>query len=113
MKLIEEVAGAAGWRLVLVLFRTVDGPMGFAKHTLRDKALEALEEAAAAAAEGPVQRSKALGFALAYLWAASGAERDQFDWFWKSLAGDHEIGRAQNVNASLKGIYLALGLRRP
>jgi hypothetical protein len=88
-------------------------PMGFAHEQLRDKALEALHEAAEQSAARPIIRTKALRFALAYLWATSGAERGMFDWFWKSLADDNAIGRSQNVSAALNGIYRALGLSRP
>ena len=86
--------------------------MGFAVEQLRDLALAALEEAAREADHGPVRRTKALRFALAYLWSYSAADRGMFDWFWQSLAGEEPIGRTQNVNASLNGIYRALGLVR-
>jgi hypothetical protein len=87
--------------------------VGFALNQLRDKALDALEEAAEQSAARPIIRTRALRFALAYLWATSGAERGMFDWFWRSLADDNTIGRSQNVSAALNGIYRALGLTRP
>jgi hypothetical protein len=87
--------------------------MGFAPEQLRDKALAAIVEVAEQSKARPVERSKALGFALAYLWAYSSRERGMFVWFWRSLADPHDIGRSQNVNASLNGIYRALGLSPP
>ena len=87
--------------------------MGFGLDQLRDKALAALEEAAAEAAAMPVQRSKAIAFALAYLWAYAGGERWPFDGFWKDLAEPYDIGRKQSLNAHLNAIYLRLGLTRP
>lgn len=86
--------------------------MGFALEQLRDKALDALEEAAGQSRSRPVDRSKALAFALAYLWAYSPGDRTMFVWFWKSLAAADDIGRSQTVNASLNGIYRAVGLVR-
>ena len=88
--------------------------MGFGTHQLREIALAALEEAAEKSRDGPVaERSKALGFALAYLWAFSGNDRAPFTWFWQSLASNNNIGRAQNVQASLNAIYRAVGLPPP
>ena len=86
--------------------------MGFGADQLRDKALEALEEAAAQSKKQPLVRTKALGFALAYLWAYSGGQRWPFVNFWRDIAGENDIGRSQGVNASLNAIYLALGLQR-
>ena len=88
--------------------------MGFGTDQLREKALAALEEAAEQSRAGPIsERSKALGFALAYLWAFSGKDRTPFIWFWRSLASDNDIGRSQNVRASLNAIYRAVGLPPP
>jgi hypothetical protein len=86
--------------------------VGFGPEQLRDKALLALEEAARQSREAPVTRSRALGFALAYLWAYGGGDREMFLWFWRSLTDANAIGRSQNVNASLNGIYRAVGARR-
>ena len=86
--------------------------MGFAPDQLRDKALAALEEAAAASKAKPLERTKALSFALAYLWVYSGGERWPFVNFWRDIAGENDIGRSQGVNASLNAIYLAVGSRR-
>jgi hypothetical protein len=84
----------------------------FSPDQLRDKALDALEEAASRARKAPGERTKAIRFALAYLWTCSGSSRDMFDWFWQSLATEHDIGRTQNLHASLNGIYLGLGIVR-
>ena len=86
--------------------------MGFGVEQLRDKALAALEEAAEQSKTQPIQRTKALSFALAYLWAYGGGERWPFVNFWRDIAGENDIGRSQGVNASLNAIYLALGLKR-
>lgn len=87
--------------------------MGFGPEQLRNKALSALEEVAERSSKQPVERTKALSFALAYLWAyGSGKDRGVFTWFWKSIATTNDIGRAQNVNASLNAIYRAVGLER-
>lgn len=80
----------------------------FAPEQLRDKAWAAIEEAAERSKTGPVDRTKALAFALAYLWTYAGGERWPFTWFWQSLAGEHDIGRSQNVGASLNAIWRAL-----
>ena len=87
--------------------------MRFGADQLRDKALAALKEAAEKSTAGPVERSKALGFALAFLWAHRGGDRAPFTWFWQSLAVPEEIGRSQNVRASLNAIYRELGLPLP
>lgn len=86
--------------------------MGFGAEQLRDRALAALEEAVGEARKRPMRRTKALGFALAYLWAYGGGDRGVFVWFWRSLPHDNDIGRSQNLNASLNAIYRAVGLVR-
>jgi len=87
--------------------------VGFGPEQLRDKALAALEEVAERSGRQPVERTQALGFALAYLWAYGSGDREVFTWFWKSLSDPHDIGRSQNVNASLKAIYRAVGMEPP
>lgn len=87
--------------------------MGFGADQLRDKALAALEEAAEQSRKAPPARTKALAFALAYLWAHAGGERWPFVNFWQAIADTNDIGRGQGVNASLNAIYLALHLQRP
>ena len=83
--------------------------MGFAPHQLRDKALAAIEEAAERGRSAPLERSKAIAFALAYLWAHSGGDRRAFTWFWRSLAIPDDIARAQNLPAALNAIRHAVG----
>ena len=83
--------------------------MGFGAEQLRDRALLALEEAVADARKHPIHPTRASGFALAYLWAYGGGERGVFVWFWQSLPHDNDIGRSQNLNASLNAIYRAVG----
>ena len=87
--------------------------MGFGAHQLRDKALAALEEVALQSRDAPVERSKALGFALAYRWACCGRDRGAFVWFWRAVRTTNDIGRSQNVRASLNAIYRALELPPP
>jgi hypothetical protein len=87
--------------------------MGFGPEQLRDKALAAPEEAAEQTYKAPGHRSKAVAFALAYLWAyGSGGDRWPFVSFWRSLAMHNDIGRSQNVNANLNAIYRAVGAKR-
>lgn len=84
--------------------------MGFAPHQLRDRALAAVEEAAEQGRRRPLERSKALGFALAYLWAyAGGGDRAPFVLFWRALATGNDIGRSQNLNAAVNAIKRAVG----
>lgn len=87
--------------------------MGFAPNQLRDKALAAVEEAADRALARPVERTKALGFALAFLWAYGGGERAPFVWFWRALGDGNDIARSQNLNAALNAIRRAAGGARP
>jgi hypothetical protein len=86
--------------------------MGFAAEQLRDKALEAVEEAAGLARDGPIERSKALAFALAYLWAYGGGDRAPFVHFWRSMAIENGIARRQNVGAALNAVRLRVGRSR-
>jgi hypothetical protein len=82
----------------------------FSMDELRSFALTVLEDAAERSRSAPA-RSWGVRFALAFL-ANFTQDRGPFDWFWSSLATENSIGRSQNVNASLNGIYLALGLQR-
>ena len=79
-------------------------------------ALEALEEAAAAAHDGPVKRTWALRLVLAFLASrarhGSPAPRWPFDRFWQALAHEREHDRWANLNAALNAIYLAVGEKR-
>lgn len=91
--------------------------MGFGSDQLRDKAIAALEEAVRRSERQPLKRSAALAFVMAYLCEimpsdASGDGPAVLQWFWESLVTEHDIGRSQNLNAALNGIYLQLGLKR-
>jgi hypothetical protein len=82
--------------------------MGFAPHQLRDKALAAIEEAAARAAARPPERSRALAFALAYLWAHAGGSRAPFVQLWRAFGIENDIARSQNVVAALNAVRHAV-----
>ncbi len=90
--------------------------MRFSKEHLTFKALVALDEAAENA--GPVPKSFALRFALAYLFATTAGERWLFDQFWQratcSSGTDYigEMARKQALSASLNGICRAAGMER-
>lgn len=84
--------------------------MRFGMDDLRAKALTALEEVAEQARAGPVKRTLILRFTLAFL-ANFADDRAMFDWFWKSLATENDIGRTQNVWAALNGIRRAVGIK--
>jgi len=79
-------------------------------------ALDALEEAAASAHDGPVKRTWALRLVLAFL--ASRSRHDKppprwpFDHFWQALVHHRQQDRWANVNAALNAIYVAVGQRR-
>jgi hypothetical protein len=85
--------------------------MRFAADQLRDKALLALEEAVQEARYGPVRRTMALRFALAYLWAYSGLDRAEFDTLWRALAGEG-MWRFSGADQALSAIYRSLKLKR-
>jgi hypothetical protein len=78
---------------------------------LRGKALLALEEATQECRFGPVNRSFAIRFALAYLWSLAPTSREPFDAFWSALDADH-MWRFSSANQALRGIYLQLGLQQ-
>ena len=89
---------------------------GVAREKLDAMALNALEEAAAGAHDTAIRRTWALRLALAYL-ASRASERPgfarwPFDSFWGALASRDAIGRSQSLNASLNGIYIAIGVQR-
>jgi hypothetical protein len=83
---------------------------------LRQLALEAIEEAAAASHLGPVPRSRGLALALVWLihYGKEGETlpRWPFEGFWKGLACEPEHDRWSAVNAAANAIYLALGVTR-
>lgn len=79
-------------------------------------ALDALEEAFAAARDEPVRRTWALRLVLAYLATrtrhGSSPERWPFDNYWRALAHDRPQDRTAILNAALNAIYLAVGQKR-
>jgi hypothetical protein len=79
----------------------------FGMTELREWALAALDEAADQSKEGPVRRTLALRFALAFL-ANFADERWPFDNFWRSIATINERGRWQNANAARNAIRRAV-----
>lgn len=90
--------------------------MRLSRDHLTFKALAALDEAAEAT--GPVPKSFALRFALAYLYAISTGERWMFDEFWRRAtepcAGDFAgaLARRQSLNAAFNGICRVAGMER-
>ena len=82
---------------------------------LRELALEAIEEAAAASHVGPVRRSRALALALAWLRHRGGDEvlpLWPFKSFWDALMSERQHDRWSAVNAAVNAIYLVLNQRR-
>jgi hypothetical protein len=79
---------------------------------LRDKALAAVEEAGRDALAGPVARTEALRFTLAFL-ANFAEDRRPFDLFWRELA--EPIGRTQAAEAGRRQTVrnLAVGREPP
>jgi len=82
----------------------------FTHAQLKQKALAVLEDATQRANKGKLGNEPALAFTLAWL-ANECEDRGMFDWFWKSRTSD-DLGRTQNMNAALNGIYLAVGEKR-
>src|SRR3954462_15988292 len=79
-------------------------------------ALDALEEAFAAARERPVKRTWALRLALAFLASrtrhGSPPARWPFDNYWRALEHPRPNDRSAGLNAALNAIYLAVGEKR-
>lgn len=79
-------------------------------------ALDALEEAFAAAREQPVRRTWALRLVLAFLASrtrhGSPVERWPFDNYWRALNHPRPHDRSASLNAALNAIYLAVGQKR-
>jgi len=91
-------------RCVLYLF-----PMRrFGLTELRERALAAVDEAADQAVQGPVRRSLALRFALAFL-ANLAEERWPFDNFWRAIATHDEKVRRATAVAARNAIRRAVG----
>ncbi|MDF2386580.1 hypothetical protein JMG10_34275 [Nostoc ellipsosporum NOK] len=72
---------------------------------LTTKALLALEEACHAARYIQPERTYALRFALAYLYALKGGDPAPYRRYWSELASDNNVFRHQNVNRELDEIY--------
>ena len=79
---------------------------------LTEMALAALEEVAALCHDRPVPRSKALALVLAYLASRGRPARSPYDSFWRAVDHPRPQDRWSSVNASLNGIYLAVGVKR-
>lgn len=85
---------------------------------LRDKALSAIEEAARAALPGPIERSEALRFTLAFL-ANFTEDRRPFDLFWRELAEPvgateaEKVGRRQTLRNLTAVIHRAVDCEPP
>ncbi len=82
------------------------------------KALCALDQAANECETGPLRRTFALRFALAYLFAVSKGDRRVFDDFWRIIADPIEWGysesqaryfRSTHARTALKGIARSVG----
>ena len=82
--------------------------MRFGMEELRERALLALAEAVERTHQGPVDRTLALRFALAFL-ANFTDDRWPFDNYWRAIAGSLDNGRWQNANAALNAIRRAVG----
>jgi hypothetical protein len=83
----------------------------FGTAELRNRALLALEEALEQCREGPVRRSFALRFALAFL-SNFASEREAFDEYWRGLAEPKQPPRYGSVNVALNRIYRSIGAER-
>jgi len=92
---------------VLYLFRM----RRFGMTDLRERALAAVDEAADQASDGPVRRTLALRFTLAFL-ANFADERWPFDNFWQSIASSNDRGRWQNANAARNAIRRSVRVER-
>jgi hypothetical protein len=83
---------------------------------LQALALDAIEEAAAASHVAPVERTKGLALALAWLLHCSRPDRELPRWPFKSfcegLTNAKEHDRWSAVNAAANAIYGTLELRR-
>lgn len=81
----------------------------FGMADLRERALAAVDEAANQASDGPVRRSLALRFTLAFL-ANFADERWPFDNFWQAIASSNDRARWQNANAARNAIRRSVGV---
>lgn len=78
---------------------------------LRERALAAVDEAADQSNEGPVRRTSALRFTLAFL-ANFAEERWPFDNFWQAIGSPIDRARWQNANAARNAIRRAVGVHK-
>lgn len=89
----------------------------FSEEQLRDKALQALREAYDLAQAGPIPKSFALRFVLAYL--SNGIDRRAVDTFWKVATSPADrnssewFGRQQSLGNAYKYLHRQLGLEPP
>ncbi len=89
----------------------------FTESQLRDKALLALREAYEQAQTGPIPKSFALRFVLAYL--SNGIDRRAVDTFWTVATGAADrnssdwFGRQQSLGNAYKYLHRQLGLEPP
>ena len=79
----------------------------FGMSDLRSRALAAVDEAAEKAAQGPVQRTVALRFALMFL-ANFAEERWPFDNYWRAIALRDPKVRGATVTAARNAIHRAV-----
>ena len=78
--------------------------MRFGMSDLRDRALAAVDEVAERSHEGPVERTLALRFTLAFL-ANFAEERWPFDQFWRALAEPRDKERWAMVVSAKNAIH--------
>lgn len=82
-----------------------------ASHSLRNKALLALEEVVQECRYRTPRRTALLRFALAYLWSLNPGDRSHFYRFWSALAED-DMWRFQYADTALGWIYKHVGVER-
>jgi len=82
--------------------------MRFGMTDLRERALAAADDAATRSHKGPVERTLALRFTLAFL-ANFADERWPFDHFWRALKEPRPKERWAGVIASRNAIYRVVG----
>lgn len=80
---------------------------------LRDKALLALEDAIQECRYRTPRPSFATKFALAYLWAYSGGDRQPSDELWRCLRADRTPWSFGSASNALGSVYEAVGIARP
>jgi hypothetical protein len=76
------------------------------------KALCALEEAVQQCRYGKPERSFALRFALAYLYARNPGDRAAFEDLWRALDGWNDLHRWRDADRALARIYQLVGRER-